>query len=293
MSEQLIDLLANKDRRINCLDHGFVELVDVLPRLVSEGQSAEFRIVEAARISHEKSTSTVEEDKRLIRYLVRNQHTSPLEHASVTLRIKAPIFVIVHLLRHRTAKINQASRRYTPDSGEYYHPSEAGGVRVQSKNNHQSSLEYQDTDAYDETKSLFKQMETKVDEIYDYYNKLIESGAAKETARSLLPQASYSELIYTLDCNNLMKFLYLRDASDAQKETQVFANAIDKLVRPLFPTLFEMLDERRQSVTFNPVEIKALTETKEGKVKSPYKSGPTRTEFIRKVKVIHPDLIVE
>ncbi|MCL5878989.1 MAG: FAD-dependent thymidylate synthase, partial [Deltaproteobacteria bacterium] len=89
------------DKEFPVLDHGFVRLVDYL--------GGDSRIVAAARVSHGMGTKTPKEDNALIRYLMRNMHTSPFEQVILTFHAKLPIFVARQWVRHRTARINEFS----------------------------------------------------------------------------------------------------------------------------------------------------------------------------------------
>jgi len=86
------------DQAFPVLDKGFVRLVDYL--------GSDARIVQSARVSYGEGTKTFREDKGLIDYLLRNQHTSPFEQVSLTFHCKMPIFVARQWVRHRTAKLN-------------------------------------------------------------------------------------------------------------------------------------------------------------------------------------------
>jgi thymidylate synthase ThyX len=99
----MYDVLSNvSERRINCLDHGFVELVDCMPRLVPEEQkTADFAVVQAARVSYGPGTKTVNEDRGLIRYLFRHRHSTPAEMVKFKFHAKMPIFVARQWIRHR------------------------------------------------------------------------------------------------------------------------------------------------------------------------------------------------
>jgi thymidylate synthase (FAD) len=90
----LIDIFDDlKQTEISCLDKGFVRLVDCMPRLCPEGQTPEYRIVQSARVSYADGTKTLNEDRGLIRYLVRHRHTSPLEKVRFEFHVKLPLFV--------------------------------------------------------------------------------------------------------------------------------------------------------------------------------------------------------
>jgi len=82
-------------KTINCLDKGFVRLVDWM--------GSDQRIVQAARVSYGSGTKSVREDAGLIDYLMRHAHTSPFEQVSFTFHVKMPIFVARQIVRHRTA----------------------------------------------------------------------------------------------------------------------------------------------------------------------------------------------
>src|SRR6058998_1758551 len=101
-------------RKIPCLDHGFIYLVDYMG-----GDGA---IVQAARVSYGKGTKTVNEDRGLIRYLMRHMHTTPFEMVELKFHVKLPIFVARQWIRHRTANVNEYSARYSILDNEFYMP---------------------------------------------------------------------------------------------------------------------------------------------------------------------------
>ena len=105
-----LDLVPNK--KIQCLDHGFVELVDVMPRIIPDGQTCDYAICQMARLSYQHGTKTVNEDKGLLNLLMRNSHTSPFEAIEIKLNVKMPIFVSRQFCRHRTACLSGDSMLY-------------------------------------------------------------------------------------------------------------------------------------------------------------------------------------
>ena len=130
---------------VKCLDYGYVELFDNFPQ--ERDGSLEYRIVEAARISTDGTTRDKASDEKLIRYLYNNKHTSPFEHVMFTFKIKCPIFVARQIMRHRTAKINEFSQRYSevPEQDEYYHLTNSDmGIRQAHTVNKQSSTIIED-----------------------------------------------------------------------------------------------------------------------------------------------------
>ncbi len=96
------------------LDHGFVRVVDYM------GDDA--AVVQAARVSYGRGTRKVNEDRGLIRYLMRHWHTTPFEMCSIKLHVKLPIFVARQWIRHRTASVNEYSARYSVLDEEFYIP---------------------------------------------------------------------------------------------------------------------------------------------------------------------------
>src|SRR5499425_1576985 len=110
------------------LDHGFVRVVDYM------GDDA--AIVQAARVSYGRGTKRVNEDRGLIRYLMRHHHTTPFEMCELKLHCKLPIFVARQWIRHRTANVNEYSGRYSILDREFYLPP-ADALCVQSTGNRQ------------------------------------------------------------------------------------------------------------------------------------------------------------
>jgi thymidylate synthase (FAD) len=93
--------------KIDCLDKGFVEIVDVMPRIIPDGQTCDYAIAQMARVSYGQGTKSVNEDKGLIRYLLRHNHTSPFEGVDFKLHMKMPIFIARQMIRHRTVSLNE------------------------------------------------------------------------------------------------------------------------------------------------------------------------------------------
>src|SRR5579884_181591 len=83
--------------------HGLVALIDVMPRFAPVGKTADFAIVQAARVSYGAGTKQVNEDRGLIRYLARHRHSTPFEMVEFKFHHVMPIFVARQWIRHRTA----------------------------------------------------------------------------------------------------------------------------------------------------------------------------------------------
>ena len=119
------------DKEYKVLDKGFVRLVDYL--------GGDARIVQAARVSYGDGTKSVREDAGLIDYLLRHQHTSPFEQVVLTFHIKMPIFVARQWVRHRTARLNEISGRYSIMRDECYLPA-SEDIAFQSTDNRQGRM---------------------------------------------------------------------------------------------------------------------------------------------------------
>ena len=254
--DQEMNIITNKT--IKCLDKGYITLLDCMPGTVPLGKTCEHRIAQSARTSfdnYDKETS-ITSDSALVRYLYENSHTSPLEMVEFMFEIYCPQFVATHLHRHRTANINEQSQRYIEVGNDMYCPS--NDVRKQSKSNKQGSVT--DQNFHNSMESTMKEMEELIsNHVMPKYHDMINKNVAKEIARAYLPRACYTKMVYKMDANNLLKFLGLRCANDAQKETRVYATAMKELVKPLIPTLITCLDERSNSIYLSPVEVKSLS----------------------------------
>jgi len=212
---------------INCLDHGFVRLVDFMGNDLS--------VSRAARVSYDAAWRSGEDEKsdaRLIGYLWKNKHTSPFESVTFTFEVKAPIFVFRQWHRHRTWSYNELSARYKELPNEYYVP-KPEHIGEQSKDSKQARVlsgtsgetRYNEVENYDRF----------CDMAYQIYMKLLDAGWPRELARACLPLSMYSHMFATVDMLNLFKFLTLRLHSHAQYEIRVYAEAMLELIKPIVP----------------------------------------------------------
>lgn len=219
------------DKEFKVLDKGFIRLVDYL--------GTDERIVQSARVSYGEGTKTYRENAGLIDYLLRNRHTSPFEQVVLTFHIKMPVFIARQWVRHRTARLNEISGRYSVMKDDFYVP-ENNDISPQSQDNRQGRM----TESFDSAKSNSIR-ETLIEgqrESYKEYTNLIEKGLARELARINLPLSIYTELYWQIDLNNLFHFLELRMGAHAQKEIRLYAQVlfnITKHVAPQACTSFE------------------------------------------------------
>src|SRR5580700_4398550 len=141
---EVFDVMGGAARwEIKVHDHGLVALCDVMPRFAPVGKTADFAIVQAARVSYGEGTKKINEDRGLIRYLARHRHTTPFEMVEFKFHHVMPIFIARQWIRHRTANVNEYSARYSVVRDRFYHPG-LENVRKQSMVNRQGGDEPMD-----------------------------------------------------------------------------------------------------------------------------------------------------
>lgn len=215
-------------KRVDTLDRGFVELIDFM--------GDDDAVVDAARVSFGKSANqyTDEQNERLTKYLLDHNHGTPFEMVTFKFRVKAPVLVWWHWVRHRMASYNFISGRYVPfDETEVHRP---GAWRRQDPNVKQGSFGQFDG-------KLAVLFDTRRDQLYqqafDLYNEMLDAGVAREQARLVLPfGACYYEAIVQMNARSLKNFLDLRRAGNAQSEIRDYADAVYTIVNQTHPRLF-------------------------------------------------------
>ena len=231
-----LDLVPNK--KIQCLDNGFVELIDVMPRIVPEGQTCDYAICQMARLSYQHGTKTINEDKGLFNLLMRNSHTSPFEAIEIKLNLKMPIFVSRQFCRHRTSSLNEISARYSVMKDEFYFPN-AEDLRKQSTTNKQGSDGNIETEQAEVFAKIIRQQ---CRDSYAWYTNMLEAGVSREQARMILPLNLYTQFYWKQNLHNMLHLLALRMDSHAQYEIRVYANAMYEIVKHLAPWTVEAFD---------------------------------------------------
>jgi len=236
------------DREFPVLDKGFVRLVDYL--------GGDERVVQAARVSYGAGTKTYREDAALIDYLLRNSHTSPFEQVILTFHVKLPIFVARQWIRHRTARINEISARYSVMKDEFYVP-EAEDVALQSTDNKQGRSDETPDPARIETIRAALAEGQKA--AYTAYSSLVDEGIARELARINLPLSLYTEWYWQIDLRNLFHFLELRLDIHAQKEIRLYAGVILETAKKVAPRSCESFERHiLKAVRFSGEELAEL-----------------------------------
>lgn len=191
----------------------------------------ELAIVNAARMSFDKHKDELDDkDIVLLRSLVRNHHTSPLEHVVFTFEVHCPLFVRAQWFRHRTWSFSEVSRRYTSEGMDFFLPSE-NEIRMQSADAREASVE----GLSPVRKEAVEKMEEATRKAFATYQELLDMGVSREQARMVLPQNLNTTFLATVDLNNLIKFLQLRSGKHAQSEIRVYAERIEELITPIVP----------------------------------------------------------
>jgi thymidylate synthase (FAD) len=231
------------------LDDGFVRLVDYM--------GSDESIVQAARVSYGKGTKKINEDRGLVRYLMRHRHSTPFEMCEIKFHVRVPMDTWRQWIRHRTANVNEYSTRYSVaiDSAQTTKPTE---WRIQSGANKQGSNGFLDLDKG----NLLTQKETELQVLAsNIYQERLDLGVAREQARKDLPLATYTEAYWKVDLHNLFHFLALRMDDHAQLEIRKFATAIgDEIVSKWVPYAWEaFLDYRVQSVFLTQYDKKIIS----------------------------------
>jgi thymidylate synthase (FAD) len=251
----VVDVMGGAARwEVKVHDHGLVALIDVMPRFAPAGKTADFAIVQAARVSYGAGTKQVNEDRGLIRYLARHRHTTPFEMVEFKFHHVMPIFVARQWIRHRTANVNEYSARYSVVKERFYKPT-SDYIRKQSLTNRQGGSEPIDEMTAGEFLAYLERSE----QLYDDYQKLLDKGMARELARIGLPLSTYTEWYWKIDLHNLLHFLSLRMDKHAQQEIRDYATAMFALIQPIVPIAAEaFMDYQFESMHLTRLEIEAL-----------------------------------
>ena len=242
------------DKEFNVLDKGFVRLVDYM--------GSDERIVATARVSYGKGTKSTREDAGLIDYLLRNAHTSPFEHVVFEFHCKMPIFVARQWIRHRTARLNEISGRYSVMDAEFYVPP-VEQIKWQSTDNKQGRNQ-EDVPAELQQK-VIDLIQKDQSAVYANYEEMLNDDIARELARINLPLSMYTQWYWQMDLKNMLHFLRLRMDHHAQWEIQEYARVIAGIVKTVCPATYASFERHMvNGANFSAVELEALREMIDG-----------------------------
>jgi len=214
---------AVKTAIVDVLDKGFIALDGAF--------SSDLAVVNAARVSfNSQSDEMTERDEGLIRFLIRNRHGSPFEHGYFRFLIKAPIAVVREHHRHRAGhSYNEWSGRYSQIEAEFYVPDY---VRAQVGKPGSYTFEAVDEETRAAARAAIEKSGT---EAFAEYERLLESGVAKEVARLVLPLSTYTKYYWSCNPRSLMHFCSLRNHDDAQYEIRQYAAAAEEFLAEHMP----------------------------------------------------------
>jgi len=228
------------------LDNGFVQYVDHM--------GSDLTVVNSARVSFNKASEwegeqhwtgyrqqkLSERDGKLIKYLATHKHWTPFAHPQITLRIKAPIFIRTQLFKHKVGMTeNEVSRRYVSDPPSVYMPRWRGKPTNGAK---QGSEDFMPID--DDYNTVNRHYEMCVRDALLTYEELLKRGVAPEQARSVLPQGTYTEWWWTGSLSAFARVFTQRSDPHAQWECQQYADAISRIIQPLFPHSWAALTQK-------------------------------------------------
>ncbi len=196
-----------------------------------------------ARVSNPSNQSNKETSEKLIRYLIKNQHWSPLEMVNMCLEIETTRDIARQMLRHRSFSFQEFSQRYAdPTKDLSFILREA---RLQDLKNRQNSVELDGTLGQaligDEWKYKQKELITHALEVYNW---AISKGIAKEQARAVLPEGNtVSRLYMNGTLRSWIHYIQLRSANGTQKEHMQIAQKCAEVIAKVFPMASEFVEQ--------------------------------------------------
>lgn len=196
------------------------------------------QIAYVARVSNPSNQNNNETSEKLVRYLIKNKHWSPLEMVNVCLEIETTRDIARQILRHRSFSFQEFSQRYAKaDLGWEYKE-----ARLQDLKNRQNSIPVDDAYLSYQWHTVQENLVQKAMEAYDW---AISSGIAKEQARAVLPEGiTVSRLYMNGSLRSWVHYIDLRSENGTQKEHRDVAVAAAKAIEPIFPMIMEFVHEQ-------------------------------------------------
>ena len=199
---------------------------------LNEGiDNAQELVAFCARVSNPSNQLNTETSEKLIKYLIKNAHWSPLEMVSACLEIETTRDIARQILRHRSFSFQEFSQRYAnPVKDLEFVTREA---RLQDLKNRQNSIENDDEEI---SNMWIEKQEHLINEARETYNWAIENGIAKEQARAVLPEGNtVSRMYMNGTLRSWIHYIELRSGNGTQKEHMEIAEAVAKVIYELFP----------------------------------------------------------
>ncbi len=209
-----------------------------------EDRSLLNQVAYAARVSNPGNQNNEETAEKLVRYLIKHQHWSPLEMVSLCLEIEVTRDIARQILRHRSFSFQEFSQRYVvADLGW-----ELKETRLQDTKNRQNSIETEDHLLANDWYRAQQRVLFTIQKEYDW---AIANGIAKEQARAVLPEGlTLSRMYMNGTLRSWVHYIQLRSSNGTQKEHRDVALACAKAIEPVFPLITEFTNEqtRRQEL---------------------------------------------
>jgi thymidylate synthase (FAD) len=204
-------------------------------KLISYSQSPENAtslqdlVAYCARVSNPSNQENTSTNEKLIKYLINNNHWSPLEMVSVCLEIETTRDIARQILRHRSFSFQEFSQRYAVADLGF----ECKDARMQDTKNRQNSIETDDVELSDE---WLNQQQTVIDVANNAYRWALDNGIAKEQARAVLPEGmTVSRMYMNGTLRSWIHYIQLRSSNGTQKEHRDVALACADAINPIFP----------------------------------------------------------
>lgn len=196
------------------------------------------QVAYAARVSNPSNQNNTDTAEKLVRYLIKHNHWSPLEMVSVCLEIETTRDIARQILRHRSFSFQEFSQRYADPVKELNF--ETREARMQDLKNRQNSVETQDEYIKERWEEEQLSVLIRVKEAYKW---ALENGIAKEQARAVLPEGmTYSRMYMNGTLRSWVHYIQLRSANGTQREHMIIAQECAAAIEPVFPMIKEFVN---------------------------------------------------
>ena len=222
------------------MDQSIIKLISYsqAPAELGFGENCQELIAYCARVSNPSNQMNKETSEKLIKYLIKHAHWSPLEMVSACLEINTTRDIAHQIVRHRSFSFQEFSQRYA-DPAEFGDQFVIREARLQDDKNRQNSIE---TDDVNLRQNWVRKQEAVIQAAKDAYRWAIDNGIAKEQARAVLPEGNTKTRLYmngTL--RSWIHYIELRGANGTQKEHMEIAHACAKVIADIFPLAEELV----------------------------------------------------
>lgn len=194
--------------------------------------ASDLAVVNAARVSLGRFKETYDlDDRRLLRWLMRDEHGSPFEHGYFQFRVVAPVFVQRDWMRHRAGhSFNELSTRYAEMKDECYMP-----ATFRTQIGKPGAYKYEDIKETPWTRWYRHRINASYRKAFKTYYYLLQQGVAREQAMTVLPMGMHTQFVWSCNPRSLMHFLSLRNDKDARKEIRDLAANAESYLKLYMP----------------------------------------------------------